>query len=66
MGTLGSGLPSALEETLLTTMEPVALQRSLRQLVGRDVKQVSMEVSSHALAQDRVNCVQFDVPCLQI
>ena len=60
MGTLGWGLPNALEVSSLTTMGSVDLQRSLGQLVERDVKRVAIEVSSHALTQDRVRCVEFD------
>lgn len=60
MGTLGWGLPSTLEETPLTTIGSVALQRSLSQLLERNFDQVAMEVSSHALAQGRVHCVEFD------
>ncbi len=60
MGTLGWGLPNALEESTLTTMGPVDLHRSLGQLVERDVKRVAIEVSSHALTQDRVRGVEFD------
>ena len=59
MGTLGWGVPLALEESSLTTMNPVVLQRCLRQLVKRDIAHVAIEVSSHALAQGRVNCVEF-------
>ena len=60
MGTLGWGLPNALAETALTTMGSVALQRGLSQLIESEFQQVAMEVSSHALAQGRVNCVEFD------
>lgn len=60
MGTLGWGLPSALEETSLTTLGSIALQRSLSQLIDSEFQRVAMEVSSHALAQGRVNCVEFD------
>lgn len=60
MGTLGWGLPNTLEEAPLTTIGSVALQRSLNELRERNIEQVAMEVSSHALAQARVNCVEFD------
>ena len=43
----------------LTTPGPVELQRLLRALVGRDVKTVVMEVSSHSLDQRRVDGVSF-------
>ena len=60
MGTLGWGLPNALEDSSLTTVDSVVLQRNLRQLIAHGFDKVAMEVSSHALAQDRVNCVEFD------
>ena len=60
MGTLGWGPPSTLEETPLTTIGSVALQRSLSQVRERNFDRIAMEVSSHALAQGRVNCVEFD------
>jgi UDP-N-acetylmuramoyl-L-alanyl-D-glutamate--2,6-diaminopimelate ligase len=43
----------------LTTPGPVELQRVLRLLVDRGVGTVAMEVSSHSLAQHRVEGVQF-------
>lgn len=45
----------------LTTPGPIELQRALRTLVDAGVKRVAMEVSSHALAQQRVRGVAFDV-----
>jgi UDP-N-acetylmuramoyl-L-alanyl-D-glutamate--2,6-diaminopimelate ligase len=44
----------------LTTPGPVELQRILRDLVGRGVKTVAMEVSSHSLDQRRVDGLAFD------
>ncbi|HJU72939.1 MAG TPA: UDP-N-acetylmuramoyl-L-alanyl-D-glutamate--2,6-diaminopimelate ligase [Gemmatimonadaceae bacterium] len=44
----------------LTTPGPVELQGVLRQLAMAGVRTVSMEVSSHALAQQRVGTVSFD------
>ncbi len=43
----------------LTTPGPVDLQRLLRLLADHDVSVVAMEVSSHALAQHRVDGVRF-------
>ena len=45
----------------LTTPGPVELQRVLRALIGRGVRAVAMEVSSHSLHQHRVEGVRFDV-----
>ncbi|MEJ2033638.1 MAG: UDP-N-acetylmuramoyl-L-alanyl-D-glutamate--2,6-diaminopimelate ligase [Deltaproteobacteria bacterium] len=44
-----------------TTPEPVALQRLLRQMRDAGVTHVVMEVSSHALAQQRLAGVMFDL-----
>ena len=45
----------------LTTPGPVELQRVLRVLVDAGVAAVAMEVSSHSLAQQRVEGIEFDV-----
>ncbi len=64
IGTLGvlvgtEGAPST-DGAGLTTPGPVELQRVLRQLVGRGVRTVAMEVSSHSLDQQRVEGLTFD------
>jgi len=61
MGTLGSGFPSKLEATGYTTPDPVLLQASLANLREQGANAVALEVSSHALAQHRLNGVHFDV-----
>ena len=61
VGTLGNGLPGALSASANTTPDPVSLQESLKQYVDAGAQSVAMEVSSHALAQGRVNGVQFKV-----
>ncbi|MCZ6709117.1 MAG: UDP-N-acetylmuramoyl-L-alanyl-D-glutamate--2,6-diaminopimelate ligase, partial [Gammaproteobacteria bacterium] len=61
MGTIGWGVPGALEDVRLTTENAVTVQRRLRQLVGAGHTWVAMEVSSHALTQGRVSEVAFDV-----
>jgi UDP-N-acetylmuramoyl-L-alanyl-D-glutamate--2,6-diaminopimelate ligase len=45
----------------LTTPGPVELQRVLRMLVDRGVRNVAMEVSSHSLDQRRVDGLEFDI-----
>ncbi len=45
----------------LTTPGPIELQRVLRALVDAGVKRVAMEVSSHALDQQRVGGLRFAV-----
>jgi UDP-N-acetylmuramoyl-L-alanyl-D-glutamate--2,6-diaminopimelate ligase len=57
IGTLGFGVPPALREHALTTPDCFSLHRELAELA---VPRVAMEVSSHALAQDRVAGLDFD------
>jgi UDP-N-acetylmuramoyl-L-alanyl-D-glutamate--2,6-diaminopimelate ligase len=61
VGTLGSGWPGKLEPIGNTTPDAVWLQGRLRDFVRQRARAVSMEVSSHGLAQDRVTGVAFDV-----
>ncbi len=44
-----------------TTPESLDVQELLAQMVGAGVKAVAMEVSSHALAQERVRGLEFDI-----
>ncbi len=46
---------------LLTTPEPVFLQKLLHQMAAAGVTHVIMEVSSHALAQERLAGIFFDI-----
>lgn len=59
MGTLGFGLPEALEDTLHTTSDAVTVQRRLARLRALGARWVAMEVSSHALDQARVAGMRF-------
>lgn len=43
-----------------TTPGPLELQELLSRMAGEQISHVVMEVSSHALDQDRVDCCQFD------
>ena len=61
IGTLGSGFPPGLEPHTFTTPDPVLLQALLAKLYERGANAVALEVSSHALAQYRLNGVHFDV-----
>lgn len=61
IGTLGNGVPEALQATQNTTPGPIELQRVLAEFVRDGVQVVAMEVSSHGLDQGRVNGVAFDV-----
>ena len=64
LGTLGTGFPGSLVQTGYTTPDAPKLQTQLKELLDAGAKQVAMEVSSHALHQDRVvgthlNCAVF-------
>jgi UDP-N-acetylmuramoyl-L-alanyl-D-glutamate--2,6-diaminopimelate ligase len=59
IGTLGFGLPARLTPTAHTTSDAVSIQRQLAQLRSLGAECVSMEVSSHALDQGRVEAVRF-------
>ena len=60
LGTLGYGLYGMLEPAIETTPNPVRLQSILAALRDRGVRQVAMEVSSHALDQARVAGMHFE------
>jgi UDP-N-acetylmuramoyl-L-alanyl-D-glutamate--2,6-diaminopimelate ligase len=64
VGTLGSGFAGRLEPIGNTTPDAVWLQGRLRDFLAQRARAVSMEVSSHGLAQDRVAGVDFDVALL--
>lgn len=59
IGTIGIGRVGQLDKTTHTTPDPVTLQAWLARLRSDGVRACAMEVSSHALHQDRVAGVQF-------
>jgi len=59
IGTLGAGVPPKLTPARHTTPDAVTLQRELAELLAAGAACVSLEVSSHALDQSRVNGVRF-------
>ena len=61
LGTLGYGLFGALAPGLLTTPDVLTVHRELASLRESGAENVVMEVSSHALDQDRVAAVKFDL-----
>lgn len=61
LGTNGFGCLDALQPQLLTTPGPIELQAQLAQLRDDNVELLAMEVSSHALDQQRVKGCEFDV-----
>jgi UDP-N-acetylmuramoyl-L-alanyl-D-glutamate--2,6-diaminopimelate ligase len=61
IGTIGWGRPATLAEPTHTTPDAVTVHRTLAQLRASGVREVAMEVSSHALDQGRVDGVRFQV-----
>lgn len=61
MGTLGWGFLDNLSPSSHTTLDPITLQRRLAELEADGVGMVVMEVSSHAIDQGRVECIDFDL-----
>lgn len=59
MGTLGHGLAARLRSGTCTTPGCITLHRQLRELADAGARHVVMEVSSHALDQQRVDGVHF-------
>lgn len=64
IGTLGYGFPGALQPSTHTTPDAVWLHAALSGFLKRGARCVSMEVSSHGLAQHRLAGVEFDVALL--
>lgn len=61
IGTLGYGLPGALDTATHTTPDAIRVQQLLAGFVDTGVHSVALEVSSHALDQGRVAGVDFDI-----
>lgn len=59
IGTLGQGKVNALERLANTTPDALCLQQFFSQYLDKHIHHVSMEVSSHALAQGRVKDINF-------
>ncbi|PID45463.1 MAG: UDP-N-acetylmuramoyl-L-alanyl-D-glutamate--2,6-diaminopimelate ligase [Proteobacteria bacterium] len=64
IGTLGVGQPKALEKATQTTPDVISVHKYLQCLSQQGSRCVAMEVSSHALDQQRVAGVHFDVAVL--
>jgi UDP-N-acetylmuramoyl-L-alanyl-D-glutamate--2,6-diaminopimelate ligase len=61
LGTIEYVLPGRVEEASHTTPESIEIQSMLEEMRSGGFKGVAMEVSSHALSQERVRGVEFDV-----
>lgn len=60
LGTLGTGFPESLVQTGYTTPDAPKLQTQLKELLDQGAAQVAMEVSSHALHQERIAGTEFN------
>ncbi|MCB1801027.1 MAG: UDP-N-acetylmuramoyl-L-alanyl-D-glutamate--2,6-diaminopimelate ligase [Gammaproteobacteria bacterium] len=59
LGTVGNGFPGDLQPSTHTTLDAVNLHAALEGVFARGARALAMEVSSHALDQDRVAGVPF-------
>ena len=60
LGTIGMGRVEALRPATHTTPDPVSVHRELAQMRAQGARYLAMEVSSHALHQNRVAGVRFE------
>jgi UDP-N-acetylmuramoyl-L-alanyl-D-glutamate--2,6-diaminopimelate ligase len=61
IGTMGVGIPGALEDSAMTTPDPIELQKNLAALLDLSCNAVTLEASSHGLAQDRLIGTEVDI-----
>lgn len=61
MGTLGHMIGGRLEQDVFTTPEAPDVQRNMREMIREGAEYCVMEVSSHAIALRRADCIDFDV-----
>jgi len=64
LGTAGNGFPHALTPALNTTPDAIELQQRLANYLQQGAAACAMEVSSHGLAQSRVNGTHFNIAVL--
>lgn len=61
IGTLGNGVPGRLHQATHTTPDAITLQKMFADYLQAGISAVAMEVSSHALEQQRIDGVDIDV-----
>ncbi len=64
IGTLGQGRLSDLQDTGMTTPNPLQLQQTFAGMRDAGIEHVVLEASSHALAQGRLNAIAVDIAVL--
>ena len=61
IGTLGIGMFGQLEAGERTTPDVIAVHRAVARMRNRGAANIAMEVTSHALAQGRVDALDFEI-----
>lgn len=61
LGTVAKRIGDQVTESKLTTSDPIELAADMRQMAEAGNTHLVMEVSSHALDQQRVNGIRFDI-----
>ncbi|MFO0985507.1 MAG: UDP-N-acetylmuramoyl-L-alanyl-D-glutamate--2,6-diaminopimelate ligase [Planctomycetota bacterium] len=61
LGTVGNDTGGGLQRSSNTTPDPIELNRLLAEMVDRNLRSAAIEVSSHALMQQRVAGIDFRV-----
>ncbi len=61
LGTIGNGIYPKLYASSLTTLDTVNLNKVLKDFVRTKVKSVAMEVSSHAIDQNRIKGINIEI-----
>lgn len=64
IGTLGLGRFETIQQTGMTTPNPVLIQAALASFAQQGLQTVVLEASSHALQQGRLNAVAIDIAIL--
>lgn len=64
IGTIGVGLPGQLQDTDLTTQDPIVFQQLAAKFKQEGIKALSIEMSSQALAQNRLQGIKVDTVVL--
>ena len=57
LGTIGNGIYNQLEPSLNTTLSAIEVQSALAEFITQQVQVVTMEISSHGLAMNRVKAL---------
>jgi len=64
MGTLGNGIYNNLKPSLNTTESYENIQKFLKKMLIKNIKTITMEISSHGIVQNRIANLQFSIAIL--